>query len=321
MHRSGTSAITRGLQVLGVNLGDALLPAIDGVNDKGFWEDIHVLTLNIEILSALGWDWHHLRLVTPADVEALQQRGYVARAVELLQQKVGGVSLYGFKDPRMAKLLPFWKVAFGLCDFDISYVLALRHPMSVAKSLAMRNSIDAEKCYQLWLGHVLTSLGETIGARRVLVDYDLVLNSPEHEIGRIGNRLDLPIDPIELQHYKNEFLDQRLRHTHYGLNAFPQDDACPPLVREVYAALLDVARDYVQLDAPEMQSRIFQWAAEFNRSESLLMLADRFSMQIAHFTQAVADRDNQIAALTQVLMEHDDQIARLKEQLAMCSAA
>ena len=36
MHRSGTSAITRGLQVMGIDLGNNLMPAMEGVNDKGF---------------------------------------------------------------------------------------------------------------------------------------------------------------------------------------------------------------------------------------------------------------------------------------------
>ena len=54
MHRSGTSAITRGLEVLGVNLGDNLYPAaID--NPKGFWEDNDFLGINEELLAHLDY--------------------------------------------------------------------------------------------------------------------------------------------------------------------------------------------------------------------------------------------------------------------------
>ena len=38
MHRSGTSALARGLRVLGIALGDDLLPA-HPCNPKGFFED------------------------------------------------------------------------------------------------------------------------------------------------------------------------------------------------------------------------------------------------------------------------------------------
>ena len=55
MHRSGTSAITRGLQTLGVNLGSSLIPPDDN-NEKGFFEDIEINSFNNQLLSALGSD-------------------------------------------------------------------------------------------------------------------------------------------------------------------------------------------------------------------------------------------------------------------------
>ena len=39
MHRSGTSAVARGLKALGVDLGENLMPPVEGNNEKGFWED------------------------------------------------------------------------------------------------------------------------------------------------------------------------------------------------------------------------------------------------------------------------------------------
>ena len=56
MHRSGTSAITRGLQVMGVELGDRMMPPVEGNNSKGFWEDLDLYALNIEILNNIGSD-------------------------------------------------------------------------------------------------------------------------------------------------------------------------------------------------------------------------------------------------------------------------
>lgn len=54
MHRSGTSAITRGLQVLGVELGDQLMPGAVGDNEKGYWEDSDPNAWKIELLQTLG---------------------------------------------------------------------------------------------------------------------------------------------------------------------------------------------------------------------------------------------------------------------------
>jgi hypothetical protein len=45
MHRSGTSALTRGLSTLGVGLGDTLHPA-GSDNPTGFWEDRDIIAFN-----------------------------------------------------------------------------------------------------------------------------------------------------------------------------------------------------------------------------------------------------------------------------------
>ena len=110
--RSGTSAITRALQVLGVDLGNNLMAPLEDVNAKGFWEDLDFCALNIGALNALGSDWDHLASIGPNEVERLRENGYFTKAVELLNRKVGKSQVFGFKDPRVAKLLPFWKENF-----------------------------------------------------------------------------------------------------------------------------------------------------------------------------------------------------------------
>ena len=311
MHRSGTSAITRGLQVMGVGLGDRLMAPMEDVNAKGFWEDIDLNSLNIEILKAIERDWHHLAPIEISHIEKLRNEGYLLRAVELLRQKISSAPIFGFKDPRVAKLLPFWKEAFSHCQFKVNYVLAMRHPLSVVKSLAKRDGIAAEQSYLLWLGHVITSLTGSAGDKRVLVDYDRLMQSPDGELMRIAKSMDLKIDPAELQSYKTEFLDPELRHTVYDLNDLLLDNACPPIVREVYTALLDVASDKARFEDVELQNKIVRWSAEYERIKSPLLLADRLSTQKAVAMHAVAERDGQIAGLNQAVAERDGQIVRL----------
>lgn len=74
MHRSGTSAITRGLQVLGVNLGDNLMPPVEGNNAKGFFEDLDLNALNVELLQTLRSDWDYLSPIEDSDVEKLTEK-------------------------------------------------------------------------------------------------------------------------------------------------------------------------------------------------------------------------------------------------------
>jgi len=337
MHRSGTSVITRGLQVLGVNLGDTLYGALEGVNDKGFWEDIDINVLDVEMLSAINSDWYHLAAIDSIDVKTLHKQGYYHRAVELLRQKVCSASIFGFKDPRVAKLLPFWKEVFSHCQFDVSYVIAVRHPLSVAKSLAERDGIEMEHSYLLWVGHVITSLTGSAGDKRMFVDYDRLMQSPERELKRIAKTLELEVDTTALQIYKNDFLDETLRHTTYKLSDLLLDDTCPPLVYEIYAALLDVVSDRVKVNDPDFHDLIVQWSKEFDRLKSSLILADKFviktkslgqavderdqvvvecNRQIDTLTQAVDERDQAIAERDQAIAERDGQIASLNDSIA-----
>lgn len=58
MHRSGTSALTRCLNLLGLSVGpeDDLIPASEE-NVKGFWENVELKKLNDNILEAFDGEW------------------------------------------------------------------------------------------------------------------------------------------------------------------------------------------------------------------------------------------------------------------------
>ncbi len=112
MHRSGTSAITRGLMALGIELGDNLMPPLEENNEKGFWEDVDISNLDDEILHYLGYDWHTLTSIHQKELERDDLDLFRLRAVELLRAKIKDTPIFGLKDPRIARLLPFWKDSF-----------------------------------------------------------------------------------------------------------------------------------------------------------------------------------------------------------------
>jgi|GEM_PF-427217 len=313
MHRSGTSAITRGLKVIGVELGDNLLNPVAEDNKTGYWEDFDIQTLNIEMLSVIENDWHYLTPIQATDIEVLREKGYFLRAVELLRQKMDDAPVFGFKDPRVAKLFLFWKEVFSQFQLDVSYVLTLRHPLSVAKSLAKRNGFDTEKSYLLWLGHVIASLSGTVGEKCVLIDYDRLMQSPDFELNRIAKQLDLEIRPAELKIYKSEFLNDGLRHTLYDLNALLLDKACPPLVREIYVTLLDVALDKKKIDDSSLQKKVNIWANEFGRLKSTLAIVDRLSIKNMAVTHSVVEREGQIASLNHTIIAYEGQLASINQ--------
>ena len=231
MHRSGTSAVARGLQAMGVDLGNNLMPPVPGNNEKGFWEDLDIYSLNIEMLNALNMDWHFLTPIQSSDVDTLRRDGYLQRALELLKGKTAGIQVFGFKDPRATKLLPFWKEVFIQNQLKVNYVITLRHPLSVCQSLTNRDGFEIEKGALLWLEHVIGSLVGTLDEKRLVVDYDRLMQSPDAELKRIAKKFQLQIIPSELIRYKTEFLDNELRHTIYQIDDLVNVQAIPPLAR------------------------------------------------------------------------------------------
>jgi len=314
MHRSGTSAITRGLQVFGVELGNKMMPPVENANPKGYWEDVDLNALNIEMLQAIGNDWFRLKVIDSNDVDFLHKQGYFRRAVDLLREKTGNSLLFAFKDPRVAKLLAFWKEVFIHCQFDVSYILAIRNPLSVAKSLEKRDSIASEQSYLLWFEHLFISLTHSAGKKRVFVDYDRLLHSPTHELSRIAESLELEIDPAELKAYKTDFLDEGLRHTVYNLNDLLMDSTCPPIVHETYLALLGVASDNFDFDA--LEGKVSRWSDEFKRLQSPIMLIDKLFVQNTAANRAVDERNVQVTSLSQTIAERDAQVTSLSRASA-----
>jgi len=315
MHRSGTSAITRGLNVLDVELGDRLNPPEEGVNNKGFFEDLDILRLNESMLQTLGSDWHFLASIEPEDVITLKNMGFLLQAVDIIHKKTQVGSVFGFKDPRTVKLMPFWRQVFEHCGCGVGYVLVLRNPLSVAKSLEKRDGFSHEKSYMLWLGHVLTSLSNTEEHCRVLVDYDHFMHNPQKALELIAERLDLQINLQAFQTYLSEFLDEGLRHTIYSKNDLYIDHACPPLVQELYSSLLECSLDNSLLDKPDFRASTKQWVSEFVRLTSNLKWVDELLKQIATLNNSAVEHKKAFyQQLNEIEQVHEQQKNNFQRQ-------
>jgi O-antigen biosynthesis protein len=294
MHRSGTSAITRGLQVMNVVLGDRLMKIDEGNNDKGFWEDVDINGLNVEMLNALNNDWHQLSLIKKDDWKLLKSKGYFARASEMLRQKTLHTDYFGFKDPRMSKLLPFWKEVFNHGNFDVNYILAVRHPLSVALSLAKRNGIDIEKSHFLWLIHTIYSLSEIEDNSYVVVDYDNLMQDAGHELQRMAEKFHLTIDHSEFNKYKSEFLDEGLRHTRFTYENLMTHERSFDLLRDVYAMVKELATENTINE--DMLRRITgEWEEELEKLSFSFKMADGAFYQLNLVYLQTLEKDEQIA--------------------------
>jgi GT2 family glycosyltransferase len=313
MHRSGTSAITRALEVFGVELGERLMAARPDENEKGFFEDVEVNALNLEIYQALGGGqaWHTLSPIPDEALAGERAAGLKRRAVDILGARLRGTDLFGLKDPAMCRLLPFWQPVFRELGVDASYAIALRNPISVARSLEKRDGLPAEKCHYLWQQHVVPSVMLTRGAPRVVVDYDRLMDAPEEQVIRMGRALGLAggLDRARLAEFSREFLEERLRHARFGAEDAAADPRVPVPVRKAYALLTDAAADRASLESEAMA------AAFATLSEQLEGMAQALGF-VVHLDSLIVDRDNRVKALEWAARQREVQLTNVTRDLS-----
>src|ERR1044072_1984569 len=169
MHRSGTSLLTRILNLIGLYLGSdqvSVQPAAD--NLKGHWEHADFVSINDAILQRYGGSWDQPPLL-PTDWEtASLMDDLKQRAQILIEDQFAGAHLWGWKDPRSCLTLPFWQQLLP----EMRYVICLRSPVDVARSLQHRNSFAAEKSSSLWFRYVNSAFEHSEGKRRLVVFYE-----------------------------------------------------------------------------------------------------------------------------------------------------
>ena len=297
MHRSGTSAITRGLEVLGVNLGDNLYPAaID--NPKGFWEDNDFLGINEELLAHLDYSFDRLGLIdwqmpSTAIVESLE-----LKAEKLVSERCKKNALWGFKDPRTARLLPFWQAVFERVGCDVRYVIATRNPISIVESLYKRSGFEGGTTFYLWLEHLIPAISGTMNAKRVVVDYDQLLENPKLQLLRVAKALGVTApEPLALFAFESEFLDVGLRHTYFTMQDLERYPSVPLQVVTAYDWLVKLANDSVLLDSAETKSVFEALSQELIFLSPTLNFIGYQEQKIVTFTQTIAEREQLIAAL------------------------
>jgi len=243
MHRSGTSVITAGLQVLGVSLGNSFFEAeID--NLKGNFENKEVVLFNEKLLSLLDASWDNLAFGEPVDYSKSIFDDYKREAVEILKSQFYDEPIWGLKDPRMCLLLPFWQQVIHDNDFgEIFYIHILRNPVEVVRSQGVRHKNDPDKyifgsderqTLMLWLSYNYQALRNIDNDKNVLITFDNYMSNPQNELIRIGKLFGADINkPVFDEYMKNQF-DISYRHHSVNKNTLGEKYREYPFIDKFY---------------------------------------------------------------------------------------
>lgn len=212
MHRSGTSLLTRILNLLGVNLGPAegltTEPVAD--NPKGYWEHSELTLVSDAILKRYGGSWDKPPSLSPGWEDDPALDDLRKRAKQIVQKQFAGVPLWGWKDPRTCLTLPFWQQLLP----SMRYVICLRDPAAVVGSLRRRDQLSTEETFRLWLCYVAAALQYTEGKSRLVVFYEDLMNDGLGELPRLAEFLGVPerAQETEVQKAVAEFIEPGLQH-------------------------------------------------------------------------------------------------------------
>ncbi|MFT4085261.1 MAG: hypothetical protein QM638_21985, partial [Nocardioides sp.] len=212
MHRSGTSALTRMLSLLGAGLPQHLIPGRERDNAPGFWEGRSVVDLNEDVLARRDQWWGGWGRLDPAWLR--RRAGLVRQVQQILAGEFGGEEQIVIKDPRLSRTMPLWIKALEEGGYRCVHVVAVRDPQAVAGSIRSRNGLDPRGSLLSWLAHSLDAEEHTREAARVFVSFEALLADWRREADRIGSALaiDWSRDPGEAASEIDEFLRPDLVH-------------------------------------------------------------------------------------------------------------
>ncbi len=176
MHRSGTSAVARIVNLVGVPLGDPadLMPPSSD-NPEGYWESLSLVKWNDEILYRMGGSWagppklprgweKDLRL------DPIRDHAHAAFAA------VYSTPIWAWKDPRNSTTLPFWRDLLGVRSL---VVFVWRNPLEVWRSLEKRDGFSKAHAIALWERSMRDALAASAGLPTIFVPYGDLLENPE----------------------------------------------------------------------------------------------------------------------------------------------
>ena len=245
MHRSGTSAVTRVLNLLGADLGERLVaPAAD--NPAGFWEHADAVKINDDLLQALGRTWYDMRDM-PANWLESDAAKAASRSIEkLIGRDFANSRLCAVKDPRMCLTAPLWISEFGKQGFVVDCLFVVRNPNEVIESLHVRNGWPRTPLFLMWVQYLLEAEAATRECDRTLITFDQLLANWRSSMGRVAEHFCMewpnPIDTVVGE--VDAFLDRKLRH--HAVNSgrdsrVPGGEPLPELVHALYQSALQLS--------------------------------------------------------------------------------
>lgn len=213
MHRSGTSAATRLVNMLGLATCRADDMVRGAWNPSGHWESRTLVKLDDKLLAEMGRTWWY----PPPTGDS-----YFDLAAGITTSAAKAARVFGrahrerpwvWKDPRACLLLPFWRAALGA---RVLGVLIVRNPLEVAVSLERRHDVPLQFGLALWERYNRLLLEHAKGMPVLVSRYDDLIADPAGWCERTGEflgEMGLSVQSPAHEGDSGEFVDPQSRHS------------------------------------------------------------------------------------------------------------
>ncbi len=321
-HRSGTSLTARMLECLGaVNSINQIPPQPD--NPKGFFEDESVYRFNQDILlPALGANWDS---VGPIDWAAVSDRTLAplrTQAREILETNYSPHhALCVLKEPRLARLLPFWRLVLAEAGFECRLVLPVRDPLGTARSLAKRNGYPINHGALLYLRHWLELLRDGADLPLAFVLFEGIFANPRECLLKIAESLGVPLpDDFEerLRVFQETHLEADLWHQRTTGEELRKETEIPRFVRRFYDCLVECARSR---DIEKLLREAECAAADLSEFDGILRAYDRLAIEKKRQGEKLAEISGQAAMQAQRSAALEAELATAQSEAGNFAAA
>lgn len=309
MHRSGTSTITRALNLLGVYLGvekDLVPPYPE--NPEGFWERLDIIRIQERLLAAQKRTWDTIMPLPEEWHVASEVQSFRDELVALLKQNFSGDPLWGWKEPRSMLLINLWINILDELEIELDVVFVVRNPLDVARSLQKRNGFPLDKSFGIWFNYNITALRAISNIPTVFLSYDKFLTNWEPELRRCAHDLSIewPQKDTDLKERIHSFIRPDLRHSCSSMEDLHNMGAPQPVLK-LYELLLSLLDGDASIDS--VRGTVNDLYRDFSANS-------RFYQ---HDMLTSWDIGRRLLATNKNLAENDPQLAVSIRQLAECS--
>jgi len=303
MHRSGTSALTRVLNIGGVDLPATLMGSGAG-NTSGHWESNALFIYHDKMLKQQSSSWHDWRALDLDQLPIKQYSNYAKAIQKVIKSEYKQSRLFSVKDPRVCRFVPLFMDALTNEGVETRPIIAIRNPLEVCDSLEKRDGMSRTDAALLWLRHSLEAESETRRIKRTFVTYNQLLSNWKTVYRKISRQLEISSMHTvgEITPQVSEFLTTGQRHHARKTEEILLDPLLRQWVGATYEALL------VLVSNPKSQkamATLDQIAGEFNGSSAMIDML---------FSEVRKERDDELADLKSKLLQSKNELkAKLQE--------